>query len=112
MNEPTKTEVPAEEWLKATSIELCKVADYFLALRQNTMEVVSAATKVNIDSIRLEGENVDLKARVKRLEEAGDGIVKLANDYTVLLKAFQHTEMMEDAIDQIERWDEAKESKP
>lgn len=69
-NEPTKTEVTAEDWLKATSIELCKVADHFLALRQNTMEVVSAATKVNIDSIRLEGENVDLRARVKRLEEA------------------------------------------
>lgn len=101
-NEPTKTEVDAEDWLKATALELCKVADYFLALRQNTMEVVSAATKVNIDSIRLEGENVDLRARVKRLEEVGDQMAawlncerNLGNDtYTAHL------------------WKQAKESKP
>ena len=69
VNEPTKPEVDAEDWLKATSVELCKVADYFLALRQNTMEVVSAATQVNIDAARLEEENTELKARVKRLED-------------------------------------------
>ena len=69
MNEPTKPEVDAEDWLKATSVELCKVADYFLALRQNTMEVVSAATQVNIDAARLEEENTELQARVKRLED-------------------------------------------
>lgn len=96
MSEPTKTEVDAEDWLKATSIELCKVADYFLALRQNTMDVVSAATQVNIDAERMEGENIDLRARVRRLEEAGDGMAFGEGDFAQYVRV----------------WIEAKESKP
>lgn len=53
-----------------------------------------------------------LKVRVKSLEEAGDGIVKLANDYICLLNAFQHTQMMEEAFERVNKWKQAKESKP
>lgn len=77
MNEPTKAEVPAEDWLKATSIELCKVADYFLALRRNTEEIVSSASKVNLESAIVEQENAKLRERIASLEKDGDELEKL-----------------------------------
>jgi predicted nucleic acid-binding Zn-ribbon protein len=70
VNEPTKTEVDAEDWLKATALELCKVADHFIALRKDAEQVDAAAVELIDSTAKLEQENVDLRARVKRLEDA------------------------------------------
>ena len=70
VGEPTKTEVDAEDWLKATSVELCRVADHFLALRKDADRVDAAAVEIVDSTVKLEQENVELRARVKRLEEA------------------------------------------
>lgn len=69
-NEPTKTEVTAEDWLKVTALELCKIADHFIALRKDAERVDAAAVEIMDSTAKLEQENTALQARVKRLEEA------------------------------------------
>ena len=53
-----------------------------------------------------------LKARVNRLEEAGDDLDKIASDYALLVKAFQHWELHCEAVKSINNWKQAKEFKP
>lgn len=65
-----------------------------------------------IEARKLEIERDALQARVKRLEEAGDRIKKLATGYINLLKAFQHTESHKEAVADVYNWKQAKESKP
>ena len=131
----TKVEVEAEEWLKATSVELCKVADYFIAQKSNVKEIVDAASKVNFEAAKVEQENADLKHRVRslqclldqrwemmrELEEAcGTKDVAKAVEYIKGLKS--RVKRLEEAGDRMRRlcadgddcdaWDLAKEAKP
>ena len=95
VNEPTKTKVDAEDWLKATALELCKVADHFIALRKDAERVDAAAVELMDSTAKLEQENTALKARVNRLEEAGDQMKWWCCEPDVVVA-----------------WNEAKESKP
>lgn len=61
---------------------------------------------------QLKSQRDALKARVARLEEAGDRIEKLATGYINLLKAFQHTESHKEAVEDMSNWKQAKEPKP
>ena len=109
MNEPTKTEVTAEDWLKATALELCRVADHFISLRKDAERVDAAAVELMDSTTKLEQENTALKARVKRLEDAGH----------MMAFYMRNGPYASDVIDQAgERmlrvgvWNKAKESNP
>jgi chromosome segregation ATPase len=95
VNEPTKTEVTAEEWLKSTALELCRVADHFISLRKDAERVDAAAVELMDSTAKLEQENAALQARVKRLEEAGGGMAFGEGDFAQYVRV----------------WIEAKESK-
>lgn len=100
MNEPTKTEVTAEDWLKATALELCKVADHFIALRKDAERVDAAAVELMDSTAKLEQENAELRARVKRLEDE-------LNDNGLVLQKLQ--DERDKAISMVDRLGKALE---
>ncbi len=51
------------------------------------------------------------KSLIEALEKAGDALDKVADDYAVLLKAFQHFEMWDEVVEKRAVWKTAKNSK-